>query len=468
MKKILIIADGILAKHFLERVMDNTSHDNFFDVVSYRGKTVPMKNAENFSFYDFDPTSFEKLSTLLGRDYYQIMIVVSKKIDAVGTYKNIRAVDKEVQIILMDRWELELDDNRIEILGSRDVLSSRFVDFLPDMPVIAQNVGLGAGEIMEIRVPIGSSYVYRHIASIAQKKWRISGIYRANQLILPRPTLMIQPNDVLLTVGDPIVLQSVYKSIKRELGQFPAPFGNSIYCLVDMLSMNSREVDLLINDALLIHSQINSMKLHIKVINPTYSNSFEKIKSYSNSHINVYVDYYQKDANIVMKEDIERKDIGIIVVNGKFFVENISSLYQYRLPVLKIGAWGFKNLTEGVVLSSNSEDIEKESAVIFDISSQLNLDIKLYNFNPDNSQEKNSLAEHFDNLSKLFGQSVEIVQSKKNPLLKLRNRDDILQFVPFNNKILESNVFSIFSTDMERLYFKLSNSYQLFIPMSVQ
>jgi hypothetical protein len=465
MKKILIIADGILAKHFLERVMNSTSSDNSYDIVTYRDKTVPSKKLENFTFYNFDPTSFEKLSPLLGRDYYQIMIIVSKKIDAMGSYNNIRTLDKEVQVVLLDRWELDLEDNRLEILGSRDVLSSRFVDFLPNMPVIAQNVGLGAGEIMEIRVPIGSSYVYRHLASIVQKKWRISGIYRANSLILPRPTLMIQPNDVLLVVGDPNVLQSVYRSIKRELGQFPAPFGSSIYCLVDMLKMSSKEVDKLVNDALLLHSKISSMKLHVKIINPTYSNSFEKLKSYNNKHISVEIDYYNRDVSSVMKVDVQEKDIGLIVVSNMFFMEHIDLLYKSKLPVFKIGAWGFSSLNEGVVLSSNSEDIEKESAVIFDISAQLDLNIKLYNFNPDNSNEKNSLAEHFDNLSKLFNQKVEIVNAKRNPLLKLRNRDDVLQFVPFNSKIMESNLLSVFSTDMERLFFKLSGSYQLFIPM---
>ncbi len=467
MKKILIIADGILAKHFLERVMNSTSTDNSYDVVAYRDKTVPTKKLENFLFYKFDPTSFEKLSPFVLRDYYQIMIIVSKKIDAMGAYNNIRTLNKEVQIVLLDRWELNIEDNRLEILGSRDVLSSRFVDFLPDMPVIAQNVGLGAGEIMEIRVPIGSSYVYRHIASIAQKKWRISGIFRANSLILSRPTLMIQPNDVLLVVGDPNVLQSVYKSIKRELGQFPAPFGSSIYCLVDMLYMSSKEIDRLVNDALLLHSKISSNKLHVKIINPTYSNTFEKLKSYNNKHISIEIDYYNRDASSVMKTDLSEKDIGLIVVSNRFFMNNIDYLYESKLPVFKIGAWGFSSLKEGVVLSSNSEDIEKESAVIFDISAQLDLDIKLYSFNPDNSMHKNSLAEHFDNLSKLFNQKVEIINSKSNPLLKLRNRDDVLQFVPFNNKIMESNMFSIFSTDMEKLYFKLSNSYQLFIPMQV-
>jgi len=464
MKKILIIADGILAKHFLERVMNNANSDNVYDVVTYNEETIPDQKLENFEFFDFDPTSFEKLSHLLSADYYQIMILMSKKIDALETYNNIRTLDKEIQIIMMDRWGFDFEDKRLQLSDSRNILSSRFADYLPDVPVIAQNVGLGKGEIMEIRVPIGSSYIYRHMASIQQKKWRIAGLYRGNKLLLPRPTLMIQPNDILLTIGEPNVLESVYKSIKRELGQFPSPFGNSIYCLVDMLNMSLTEIEKIVNDSFLLHVKINSKKLHIKIINPTCGEVFEKLKSYSNKHIIVDIDYYNKKPNSVMNDDLEANDVGLIVVLDNYFANNIEHLYKTRLPIFKIGSWGFSNLTEGVILSSNSEDIEKESSVIFDISSQLDLGIKLYNFHPDKTHEKNSIVEHFENLSKLFGKNIEIITENKNPLLKLRNRNDVLQFVPFNNKILDSNLLSVFSTDMERLYFKLSKSYQLFIP----
>ena len=464
MKKILIIADGILAKHFLERVIDSTSSDNTYDVIMYNDETMPSKKPDNFTFYDFDPTSFDKIRPFLNRDYFQIMILVTNKIDAMGSYNNIRLVNKEVQIVLLDRWEFSVQDHRLEILNSRDVLSSRFVDFLPDMPVVAQNVGIGAGEIMQIRVPIGSSYVYRHLASITQKKWKVAGIYRANKLILPRPTLMIQPNDMLLVVGDPGVLLSVYKSVKRELGQFPAPFGSSIYCMIDMKDMSSQEIDELVNDALFLHSNISSVKLHIKIVNPTYSEIFEKLKSYASSHINIEIDYHDRDVKKIMKKDLDEKDIGLIVVANRFFMKNTAMLHNSKLPVFKIGVWGFQNLKDGVVLSSSAEDIERESAAIFDISAQLDLHIKLYNFNPDEEQKKNALAEHFESLSKLFSQKVEVINTTENPLLKLRNKKDILQFVPFNKKILKSGISSVFSTDMDRLFFKLSDSYQLFIP----
>jgi hypothetical protein len=213
MKKILIIADGILAKHFLQRVIENLSSENSYDVITYKNKTIPDKKPENFKFYDFDPTSFEKLYPVLANDYYQIMILVSKKIDAIGTYKNIRTLNKEVQIIMLDRWSLNLDDKRLQSLDSKNILSSRFSDYLPDIPVIAQNVGLGIGEIMEIRVPVGSSFVYRHIASIAQRKWKIAGVYRGNKLLLPLPTLMIHPNDTIYVT--PNNMKSLNTGIKE-------------------------------------------------------------------------------------------------------------------------------------------------------------------------------------------------------------------------------------------------------------
>lgn len=468
MKKILIIADGILAKNFLERVIDIKTNDNRYDVVTYRDRTLPKKKMENVTFYNFDPTSLDKLSSLLVRDYYQVMIVMSKKVDAMATYKNVRLVNKELQVVLLDRWDTSSEqDNRLEILNTKDIISSRFIDFLPNMPVLAQNVGLGAGEIMEMRVPIGSSYVYRHIGSIEQKKWKISAIYRSNSLILPRPSLMIQPNDVLLVVGDPIVLQSVYRSIIKKLGQFPAPFGNSIYCMIDMALMKPLEIDKIINDALLLHAKISSVKLYIRIINPTASDSLKKLKSYHFGQKEVEIEYYSRNIKEVMSKDIEAKDIGLIVTTSKFFAEHTKFLYHFKLPVFKAGAWGFSKLKEGIILSSSNEDIEKESAIIFDLSSQLHVDIKLYDFDPNNTQKGDSLAEHFENLSKIFGKNVEIIVPKKNPLIKLSNRDDIIQFVPFNKKILESNIFSIFSTDMDSLYFKLYHSYQVFIPMQV-
>lgn len=466
MKKILIIADGILAKQFLERVMETEAGENSYTVVTYKEETLPKKRPENFKFFEFDPTSFEKLSIILNEQFFQIMLMLSNELDVMATYHNIRRVDAKVRIVLMDRWNLDIDDKRLLMVNSRDILASRFTDHLPNTPIIAQNIGLGIGEIMEVSVPIGSSYAYRHLASIEQDKWRIAAVYRTNILLLPRPTLMLLPNDLLVIIGDPKVLQSVFRSVKRELGQFPSPFGSSIYCLIDMLRLSERDIDELLNDALLLHSKLNSKKLHVKVINPTYSKAFEKIKSYHNHHINVMIDYFETNPKKVMRDDAENFDIGLIVVRNTFFQTHRQTLFNTKLPIFKMGKKGFGSLDEAIVLSNDAEEIEKESSVIFDVAKQLSLDIKLYTYDPDAKKDKNSVIEHFESLSKLFGRDIDIIQSEKNPLIKLKNKDNILQFLPFNRKIVESNIFSIFSTDLDKLHFKLANNYQLFIPVN--
>jgi hypothetical protein len=466
MKKILIIADGILAKQFLERVMETEAGENNYTVVTYKEETLPKKRPENFKFFEFDPTSFEKLSIILNEQFFQIMLMLSNELDVMATYQNIRKVDTKVRIVLMDRWNLEIDDKRLLMVNSRDILASRFTDHLPNTPIVAQNIGLGIGEIMEVSVPIGSSYAYRHLASIEQDRWRIAAVYRTNTLLLPRPTLMLLPNDLLVIIGDPKVLQSVFKSVKRELGQFPSPFGSSIYCLIDMLRLKERAIDELLNDALLLHSKLNSKKLHVKVINPTYSKAFEKIKSYHNGHINVMIDYFETNPRKVMRDDAENFDIGLIVVMNTFFQTHRSMLFNTKLPIFKMGKKGFGSLNEAIVLSNDAVEIEKESSVIFDVAKQLALDIKLYTYDPDDKKDKSSVIEHFESLSKLFGRDIDVIQSEKNPLLKLKNKDNILQFLPFNRKIVESNLFSIFSTDLDKLHFKLANNYQLFIPVN--
>jgi len=469
MKKILLIVDGILAKHFLERVMAYKDSENHYTVIAYRKKSLPeCSKPENFTYFEFDPTSFSKLSVIMKEDFFQVMILVSKQIDAMATYENVRRLNSKVQIVMMDRWGIQSQDADLQLIDSREVLASRFADYLPDMPVIAQNIGLGAGEIMEIQVPIGSSYVYRHIASIQQKKWRIVALYRNNALILARPTLMIQPNDVLLTIGDPNVLNNVFLSVKQELGRFPSPFGSNIYCFLDMLEMSEERMETILNDAMMMHSKINSKRLHVKIINPTNNKLFTKTKNLNNSHISVNIDYFNRDASHFLVGDVAHYDVGLIVTDTKYFNKQKALFHKAKVPIFKIGKGGFANLKIGAILASDSEEIEKGSSVILDCCTQLDLEVSLYHYSPNTMDQKSSLVEHFENLSRLFGKEVEIIQDReKNPLIKLQKRYDLLQFVPFYRKILDSRVAAFLSTDIERLPHRLEDCYQIYIPTNI-
>ncbi|MDR1461006.1 MAG: potassium transporter TrkA [Campylobacteraceae bacterium] len=467
MKKILIIADGILAKYFLERAISLSNDNNDYTIVYYRKKTLPdFAFPENFEIHSFDPTSFEKMTPIMSKDYYQVMIAVSKKLDAVGSYKNIRQFDKKVPIYLMDRWGFELEDKYLTLIESREIIAYRFADFLPNTPVTAQNVGLAIGEIMDVQVPVGSSYVYRHIGGIEQTKWRIAAVYRNNTLLLPKPNLMIQPNDSLLIVGAPDILQNVYKSIKKELGQFPLPFGSNIYCLVDMKNMNSFRIEKLLDDALYLHAKLNSKKLYLKVINPTYSSIFSKIKELNSDDIDMHVDYYNTSHEYMYKKDVYSLNVGLCVVDKQFFNSNIKALFECETPIFKIGQIPLSKLKKGVVLGGNIDNAEKNSSVMFDISAQLNLKMQFYDFDPDNFEEKTALIEHFENIAKLYEKKIEVVKSnEKNPILEFKKATDILQFIPFYEAFAKSRVLSLFSTDLNRVHFILEDKCQLFLPI---
>ena len=225
MKKILIISSGTVGEHFINRVIQAHTSENIYYIVQTKAKEFENASPARFKFYEFDPTSLYKLSNLLKMEFIQVIIAMDSQIDVENSIKNIRAVKKQLRIVVLNFWNMKSEASNVVLVNTNEILASRLLDYLPNVPVIAQNVGVGEGEIMEVLVPFGSSFVYRHIGAIEQKNWRIVAIYRDRKLVMPSRRRMIQPNDTLLLVGEPAVLKSVYRAIKRELGQFPEPFG---------------------------------------------------------------------------------------------------------------------------------------------------------------------------------------------------------------------------------------------------
>ncbi len=465
MKEILIIADGIVAKHFLQRVCSDTTSDNNYIVVYYNNNVIIDKKTKSIKYFKFDPTSFSKLESIFNKNIVEVFIVVKKKFDAIESYKNIRLLNKDIHVVLLDSWNIKSNDTNLSLLNTQDILSSRLFDFLPNVSVIAQNVGLGIGEIMEVDVPFGSSYAYRHVSSIKQKNWKISALYRANSLILPAKTTIILPNDMLLVIGDPNILRGVSISIKQELGSFPSPYGKNIYIIIDMLQNSEKEINTMINDALLLHTTINNNKLIIKIINPTYSKCFNKIKSYDKGSTKVFIDYEIGDFKKALKYDLEIASMGLIITNSKMFKRYKGAFYEAKTPILKIGNYDFSKIQNSVVLSEENADIEKLSAAIFDISAQLKLDIELYDYDPERSDKNRELIQHFKNLATMFNRHIKIVKPQNNPIIELRHRTDIMQFIPFGKEIKNSNFLSLFSTSFQKLHYKLDNSYQVYMPI---
>jgi hypothetical protein len=233
-----------------------------------------------------------------------------------------------------------------------------------------------------------------------------------------------------------------------------------------MKNMDSLRIDRLLNDTLYLHAKLNSKKLYIKVINPTYSSVFNKIKELANDDIEVNIDYYNISHERIYVKDINSLNIGLCVADKIFFNSNIKMLLDCKTPVFKSGFAELSKITKGVVLGGNIDDAERNSSVMFDFSAQLNLKIQFYDFDPDSFEENTTLIEHFENIAKLYEKKIDIVKSsEKNPILEFRKRGDILQFIPFHEAFTKPRVLSIFSADLNRVHFILEDKCQLFLPI---
>jgi hypothetical protein len=360
------------------------------------------------------------------------------------------------------------EDPNLVLINSYEILASRFIDYLPNVPVIAQNVGLGEGEIMEVLVPFGSSFVYRHLGVIEQKNWRIVAIYRNRKLIMPSRRRMIHPNDLLLLVGEPAVLKSVYRAIKRELGQFPEPFGSNLYLYIDMNKVDMTTIKELVRRAVFAHKKFKH-DLIIKIINPGDIDIIQYIKGFQDDNIVIDIEFETFDVDASFHNDIKLYHIGLVIVSKDAFADydTRNLLFEAQVPVFKISNRSFSTLKDAAVILGENRDLEKVSTTIFDISEQMGFNIELYNCLNEHQDEKEQVIEHYNNLSTIFSKSIKIYSDTQNPIRTLRQKENFIQILPFTQKMTQHKIYSLFSTDSERLYHKLDDYHQIFIPVQL-
>ncbi|MCW8837708.1 MAG: potassium transporter TrkA, partial [Thiovulaceae bacterium] len=348
------------------------------------------------------------------------------------------------------------------------IVASRLIDYLPNVPVIAQNVGIGEGEIMEVLVPFGSSFVYRHIGVIEQKDWRIVAIYRNRKLIMPSRRRMIQPNDLLLLVGQPSVLKSVYRAIKRELGQFPEPFGSNIYLYIDMDLVNKDIIKELVRRSIFIHQKFNH-NLIIRVVNPSDIDTLQYIKEQANLDVIVDVKYDNIPKDVSFFDDIQNYHVGLVIVSKDTFkhTKTRNMLYESHVPVLKMADRSFSAVKDAALILSDNRDLEKISTTIYDISEQMGFNIDLYDYQNEHEAHKEQVIEHYYNLSTIFSKSIKVLKENENPIKTLTQKDDFIHILPFTFKLTKERIYSLLSTDSEKLYFKLDDYHQIFIPVQL-
>lgn len=471
-KKTLIIAQGDIAKIFLDSILDKYFSNDYYIVVSKDMCFIPEKIPSSFEFHTFDYTSAFRISQILNEEIYNIFLVLNDEGEIIATYDLLRELNKKARIVTSLAFEKHTqkmkDDKNLIVLNERQIIANKFIERLPNVPLIPHSFGLGQGEIMEVGVPSGSIFAYRHIGSIQQRKWRIVGIYRHGELLLSSHSVVIQPNDSLLIAGDPKMLNDVYMQIKSDIGQFPAPFGRDIFLYVDMSLSNEHRIQNDVQNALVLNEKLKNNKLFIHILKPSNFDLLDKIKALESKSVEVRVDYTNANFREKIAQDSQKR-FGLVIVNQDIFASrrNRRALFELSIPVLKTGREHIDGCKKSfVVLSEKMTNTENVASVVFDISKQLNLEVDVYDYDTDASYH-NEIMQSYEELSRIYERKLNTIQTdSQNPISYIQDSfTPYLCFVPFERNIAKSKTFAFTSTDVHKIASMSNKNPQIFIPL---
>ena len=472
MKKILIILDGIVAKKLMQRIVEANTVDNNYDVIYMSDLILPVQKPSNFTFYKFDPTSKSKLAMVLDKNIHtEVLIALNSKDEMLSVIKNIKEHTKNLQMTILDYWGIKINDPLVRIYRGIEVLANGMVEKLPNIPVLAQNIGLRQGEIMEIRIPFGSSYAFRYIGSIEQKEWKIFGLYRNQKMITIKPSLVLKPNDVILVIGKPDVLMQVYNVIGKTQGQFPMPFGKNIYLYLDLYLQDDESIKKAIDEAKYLNQKLKNNLLIVRVTRPTNVQIMEYIKDELKHFPSIIplIDYSNKGFNKIIKEDFRKNNIGMIMLTSEMFrkKDDIRIILDLKIPILKFGKENLKAVKRTVIVLNDTNSYEQISPIVFDISSQLKIKTKIFDLDPVGDKDgKSTLIDHFENLAKIFNEKIEVVTSAQNPIRELKKEKDMLQLLRLKEKMFNKKyLFRFLYTNSDFIAFNSNKYNQLLIPI---
>jgi len=473
MKNILILANGSVAKHFIGWVSKKRVAENHYHIVYYKDETLPENIGKNVTLTKADPTSFSRLSRIMREVvFHNVFIVMDDEEDAKYVLKNIALIDIKLRTVLVSQWddmEIEKKLENLTVIHSNEIMAAHLYDHLPNVPLVAQNVGLGRGEIMEIHVPFGSSYAYRHVGSILQRKWKIAAIYRNEKQILPTTAMMVRPNDTLLVIGKPLVLDGVYKTINKRIGLFPEPFGKNIYLVLD-LRYDKDNVFIYLNEAMYLLEKLENKSLFVRILYPNDFALIQELKLYASDNVTIFISYNEAEIKNVIEYDINQYDIGIVMNSIQAFesdsLKNI--LYDLRKLVYLFGDKLLYNIRKSVVLMNEDEKMESISSTAFDISESLGLSLLLCDFDPEaDFESKKMVIEHYETLAHIFNMDIEIEQKIANPIRELSNMNEILQVAPFEKNLNADNFIKLISTHVQDFVLTTQKHPKLLVPFAL-
>jgi len=470
-KNILVLAEGMIGKNLFAWIRKSKISSNKY-TINCKNLEISCLPNSNIEYIQEDVTSAYRVENILKKKAYEsVFIVMTNKEEAILVLNNIRAFHEKIRIVFVNRWEgVKISDDYTIVLDRNEIVASQLYTRLPNIPTIAKDIGLGQGELMEVLIANGTTYVHKTFASLMsqEESWKLVGVYRKKEFFFPKENQLILPNDTLLLAGKPSVLESLYKKINDRQGVFPAPFGKHIALIINLRD-SIESIKTHIDEVCFFKMQLQSVP---NIFIYTKSNDAKKMKA-----IEKFIETKDNDTIILktieehhtLTQEIEDQEVGVIFVCNDLFIKRFyqDKFYQMKIPVFIFGTIALFNIEKSTLLLGKKEDMERISTTVLDIAQTFDLHFCLCNYEPDGhfeEEEIKNIEKHYETLAHLFDFEISIEHKKVNPIRELAKKDDFLHIIPFNNEFRSKSIFEILAMSLNQQFLNKHKYPKLLIP----
>ncbi len=118
-----------------------------------------------------------------------------------------------------------------EVSCRSSVMASVMLAQIDSSRKIADNIGLGMGEISEVKILPHSAVIGRSLMQLHPQAYLVGAIYRDGKLVVPHGNTVFEADDRVVLIGDPIVLPRVAAYFRSGFSNFPMPYGSQFMTL---------------------------------------------------------------------------------------------------------------------------------------------------------------------------------------------------------------------------------------------
>jgi hypothetical protein len=227
------------------------------------------------------------------------------------------------------------------------------------------------------------------------------------------------------------------------------------------MELEKKVISNLLKSALFLHRKLKNKKLIIKIINPKLNLRIYKLFKFKD--IEIHTDYFSTDYISTLKKDVEKLNIGLIITNNEYFYKYKYTFFNINIPIFKQSKEPIKKCKELIVLLQHKM-LDRIASTLFDLSFQLNIGINF--LEPTNeSKDLTELKEYLKKSSKVYNfKNITFTKTQKNPILKLRKRENICLIEPFTKPPIPK-IIQIIHPKIENAYIMLDKFNQFLIPI---